>query len=495
MIWSSHYPVLQVVLPLLMAPFIIMLRPARLAWLAATATSLLAFAVSVALVNLVNDSGAMSYPVGGWAAPYGIELRVDSLSAMMLLIVSGASSLALLASYRSLTTEIGEDRLGLFLSAWMLVLAGLSGILVAADAFNIFVFMEIASLASYVLVSGGADRRALPTVFKYLVMGTLGATFYLIGVGLIYIMTGTLNLADMAVRIQDVQDPILFFAAAGFISVGLALKAAIFPLHAWLPNAYTFAPHAVSVFLAACSTKVALYVFFRVDFALFQGNLGHHAEQFSLYLMPMALAAILYGSAMAIREPLVKRLFAWSSIAQIGYIILGVSLLTEASISAALLHMFNHALAKGALFIGIIALAAHTHSLSLQGIAGLGRNHPVIGTAILLAGLSLVGIPGTAGFISKWLLIEAIIEQQRFVIPLLAVVLISSLLAVVYIAKVAEALFFAEAPTTPASSRVSAAALVLLIVVFANVVFGLAPQFPIGLAEQAAQLLLLGSAI
>lgn len=197
---------------------------------------------------------------------------------------------------------------------------------------------------------------------------------------------------------------------------------------------------------------------------------------------------------MAIREPLVKRLFAWSSIAQIGYIILGMSLLTEASISAALLHMFNHALAKGALFVGVVALAAHTRSLSLQGIAGLGRNHPVIGTAIVLAGLSLVGIPGTAGFISKWLLIEAIIEHQRFVIPLLAVVLISSLMAVVYIAKVAEALFFADAPDPAAPSRVSAATAVLLIVVLANLFFGIAPQFPIGLAEQATQLLLLGSA-
>ena len=152
------------------------------------------------------------------------------------------------------------------------MLAGLSGILVAADAFNIFVFMEISSLASYVLIAGGPDRRALPATFKYLIMGTIGATFYLIGVGLIYMMTGTLNLADMELRIHEVADQKPILAAAGFITVGLALKAAMFPLHVWLPNAYTYAPHIVTAFMAACATKVSLYVLLRFDFFVFQEN-------------------------------------------------------------------------------------------------------------------------------------------------------------------------------------------------------------------------------
>ena len=133
--------------------------------------------------------------------------------------------------------------------------------------------MEISSLASYVLIAGGPDRRSLPAVFKYLIMGTIGATFYLIGVGLIYMMTGTLNLADMELRIHEVADQKPILAAAGFITVGLALKAAIFPLHVWLPNAYTYAPHMVTAFLAACATKVSLYVLLRFDFFVFQQNL------------------------------------------------------------------------------------------------------------------------------------------------------------------------------------------------------------------------------
>ena len=196
--------------------------------------------------------------MGSWPAPYGIELQVDALSALVLLVVTGASSLALIGRSReSLNRRSSrQDREPYFFAAWLLALAGMAGIVVTADAFNIFVFMEISSLASYVLIAGGPDRRALPATFKYLVMGTIGATFYLIGVGLIYMMTGTLNLGDMELRIHEVADQKPILAAAGFITVGLALKAAIFPLHVWLPNAYTYAPHIVTAFLAACATKV-----------------------------------------------------------------------------------------------------------------------------------------------------------------------------------------------------------------------------------------------
>ena len=211
---TPHLPALQVAVPLLSAPLIVLLRPRGLAWAAAVAASLMTFAVALALLIGVQDGVNFSYAMGSWAAPYGIELNVDAFSALLLLIISTASSMALLGGYRSLDAQIEQERQPLFYSAWLLALAGLIGIVVTADAFNIFVFMEISSLASYILISGGPDRRALPAVFKYLVMGTIGATFYLIGVGLIYMMTGTLNLADMEVRIKEVSDlsPILLLS-------------------------------------------------------------------------------------------------------------------------------------------------------------------------------------------------------------------------------------------------------------------------------------------
>ena len=299
----------------------------------------------------------------------------------------------------------------MFFSAWLLALSGMAGILVSADAFNIFVFMEISSLASYVLVAGGPDRRALPAVFKYLIMGTIGATFYLIGVGLIYMMTGTLNLADMELRIHDVADQRPILVAAGFITVGLALKAAVFPLHVWLPNAYTYAPHAVSVFLAACATKVSLYVLLRFDFVVFQGNLLGHDVQFAAFLMPLAVLAILVGSAVALFETNIKRLLAYSSVAQVGYIMLGASLVNVAGLSAGLLHMFNHALSKGALFLAVMCLAMRFNGLHLRDLAGAARLMPWTMAALVVAGLSLVGVPGTAGFISKWYLLTAALQE------------------------------------------------------------------------------------
>ena len=253
--FDAHLPALQVIVPMLTAPLLILFPPGRLAWAAATAASVCAFAIAIALTREVLAGGEIQYFMGSWPAPYGIELGVDAMSALVLLVVTGASSIALLAGAQSLDREIEFERQPLFFAAWLLALAGLAGILVTADAFNIFVFMEISSLASYILIAGGPDRRALPSVFKYLVMGTIGATFYLIGVGLIYMMTGTLNLADMEARIADVPDHRPILVAAGFITVGLALKAAVFPLHVWLPNAYTFAPTSCCASTFSCFNR------------------------------------------------------------------------------------------------------------------------------------------------------------------------------------------------------------------------------------------------
>jgi multicomponent Na+:H+ antiporter subunit D len=493
---ESHLPALQVVVPMLLAPVVAVLRPRGLAWAAATAGSLMALAIAVSLTAGVVAGEEFRYTLGGWEPPYGIELRVDAFSALILLLVSGASSLALLAGRQSLDQAIEHHRQPLFFSAWLLVLAGLAGILVTADAFNIFVFMEISSLASYILVAGGPDRRALPAVFKYLIMGTIGATFYLIGVGLIYMMTGTLNLADMELRIHEVADQRPILVAAGFITVGLGLKAALFPLHVWLPNAYTYAPHAVTVFLAACATKVALYVLLRFDFFVFQQNLVGHEMQFAAFLMPLAVLAILFGSAVALFESNVKRLLAYSSVAQIGYILLGASLVSVTGLTAGLLHMFNHALAKGALFLAVMGLATRYGALDLQQMAGAAKRMPWTMAALVIAGLSLIGIPGTAGFVSKWYLVAAALDEGPLGIALVAVIVAGSLMAVVYIWRIVETAWFTPAPdaTSESADSVREAPLPMLAVIWlaalANVYFGLMTGLPRQLASEAASSLL-----
>lgn len=483
---EPHLPILQVIVPLLTAPLVLLLRDRTLAWAAATAASLCAFGIALFLALTVRDGTVLEYALGSWPVPYGIALTVDAFSALLLLIISGGSSAALLIARQSLAREVEPGRQHLLYTAWLLALAGLLGIAVAGDAFNIFVFMEISSLATYILIAGGPDRRAFSAVFRYLIMGTMGATFYLIGVGLVYMMTGTLNLADMQLRLAEAGGLTPVLAAAGFVTVGLALKAAIFPLHGWLPNAYAHAPHAVTVFIAACSTKVALYVLFRFDFLVFQGSLPGHGELFAAFVVTLAIIAVLAASVLAIRAHELKKLLAYSSVAQIGYMVLGAGLLSVAGLSAGIVHMFNHALAKGALFMAVACLATGS-GLSLNELAGAARRMPLTVAAFLLAGLSLIGIPGTAGFVGKWQLVLAALSLGPAGIALAAPVLIGSLLAVAYIWRVVEAAYFGVVEAAPRRAEAPGWMLTMLwLAVAANIYFGVQPEFPLDLARQAA---------
>jgi multicomponent Na+:H+ antiporter subunit D len=489
---AEHLPALQIVAPLLTAALVALLRQPLLAWAAACAASLLSFGIAALLTAAVLEHGVLSYAMGSWEPPYGIELRVDQFSVILLLLVTGSSSLALLAGRTSLLQEIVGERAPLFFAAWLIVMAGLCGIAATGDAFNVFVFMEISSLASYVLIACGKDRRALTAAFKYLIIGTIGATFYLIGVGLVYMMTGTLNFADMEARIALVSDQSPILVAAGFITVGLALKAAVFPLHVWLPNAYTYAPHAVTAFIAASSTKVSVYVLLRFDFLVFQGNLLGHAEQFAGFLIPLAALGILVASAVAMVESNLKRLLAYSSIAQIGYILLGAGMVSQSGLSAAILHVFNHGLAKGALFLAVIALGMRLRSLDLRDLDGIGRRMPWTMACFVIAALSLIGVPGTAGFISKWYLLSAAFDEGRIGLLLAGVIILSSLMCVVYLWRVIEPACM-RSPSGEAANATEAPRDVLAVLGLAvalNLYFGIFADLPVTLADAAATELL-----
>lgn len=487
-----HLPILVVIAPMAVAPLVVFLRQSHLAWAAATVGSASAFAAALELASRVRTEGPMGYELGSWAAPYGIALHVDAFSALVLVIVTGASTIALLAAATSLKADVPERRQPNFYAAWMLALAGLTGIVVSGDAFNIFVFMEISSLATYILISGGRRREALAATFKYLIMGTLGATFYLIGVGMIYMMTGTLNLADIELRIREVEALRPILVAGGFITVGLALKAAVFPLHTWLPNAYAFAPNAVTAFIAACSTKVALYVLFRFDFFVFQHHVPGHIAQFTTFILPLAILAMLIASLFAIFERDLKRLLAYSSVAQVGTILLGAGMVTALGLTGGIAHMFNHALSKGGLFLAVVCLGTRASSLSLDGISGIARRMPWTMAGFVVTGLSLIGLPGTAGFISKWYIVLGALELGPAGIWLVAPLLLASLLAVIYMWKVIESAYFGASESDSDERREAhwSLLLTLWIVVLLNVYFGLQPQTLIEFAAASADALL-----
>ena len=486
---SQHLPVLIVVVPLLLAPLAALVGNWKAAWIVAAAASWWAFGVSIALVRRVLAEGTISYEIGGWAAPYGIEYRIDLVSAFVAMIVATIGAVAIIYARTSVRAEVSEDRGALFYSAFILCFTGLLGISVTGDVFNIFVFLEVSSLSAYALIAMGQDRRALTAAYQYLIMGSVGATFIVIGIGLMYSMTGTLNIADLAERLPAVADNRTIPVAFTFLTVGITLKLALFPLHLWLPNAYTYAPSAVTAFIASTATKVAVYLLLRFFFTVFGAEFSFEQMQLDKVLMPLALVAIVTMSLVAIYQDNVKRLLAYSSVAQIGYMVLGISFASVLGVTAGILHLFNHALMKGALFMAMGCVMYRVGSVRLERMKGLGKKMPWTMAAFVGGGLSLIGVPFTVGFVSKWYLVQAALERGMW--PVAAVVMFGSLLAVIYVWKVVEVAYFQEADP---DDDIREAPLGLLIptwaLVIASFYFGIDATTTADIATRAAEVLL-----
>ena len=444
----NHLPILQVITPMLIAPILVVLNQKILSWLLSFVGTLICLFISVLLMQAVSDGSVLTYFLGGWAPPIGIEYRIDAANSILLFLISIISAIVLVFSYTSLDSEIPEEKHTLFYACFLLCLTGLLGVVATADIFNVFVFLEISSLSTYVLVAQGSyrDRRALSASFNYLIMGTIGATFFVIGIGYIYMATGSLNMMDIAERVGQLGDNRTVQAGFAFIVVGMGLKLAMVPLHVWLPNAYTFAPTVVTCFLAATATKVALYVLIRFVFSVFNYEDSFINELFFFLLMPLAIIAMIAASVIAIFKQNLKKLFAYSSLAQIGYMLLGLSLMSEKGLAASLVHMVNHGFTKAALFMSLGAFMLNTKNMYMNSLQGLGRSMPFTSAAFVIGGLSLIGVPGTAGFISKWLLLEAALESGYWLVA--ALIIVSSLFAVIYIWKIIEVLYFSESSET-----------------------------------------------
>jgi multicomponent Na+:H+ antiporter subunit D len=486
----AHLPALQVVVPLLAAPLTLLVRRATPAWAIAFAACLFCFVCALLLAAAVYSTGPISYHIGSWPPPWGIEYKVDALSSFVLVLVSGIAAIVAPFARRSVAADVHENQIYLFYTMYCLCVAGLLGMTITGDAFNLFVFMEIASLSSYVLIALGRNRRALLASYQYLILGTTGATFYVIGVGLLYLLTGTLNMADLAARLPLSTETRPMLAALAFITVGVSLKFALFPLHFWLPNAYTYAPSAITAVFAAAAGKVSVYVLLRFYFAIFSFETVARWLPIQELLLLLSAIAIVSASLVALYQSDLKRMFAYSSVAQIGYITLGLSMASPQGLTASVMHLFNHGITKGALFMLLGNVALRLRSTKLDSVAGLARTMPVTSMCIVIAGLSLIGVPGTAGFVTKWYLVLGAIEQRRW--WLVGFVVMTSLIAAAYVWRFVEAAYLraakAELPHTgEAPAQMVYPALVLII---ATIWFGLQPSIVLDAARRAVALLL-----
>jgi multicomponent Na+:H+ antiporter subunit D len=410
-------------------------------WVAPLTLGVLSYATIAALVVLarVLRDGTIRYTVGNWRPPFGIELVIDPLGALMLLLIAAVALTATCSALTSIEREL-PGREHLFFTMYLLLIAGLIGLALTGDAFNLYVLLEITSITTYGLIAMGRGRAPLAS-FNYIIMGSIGACFYLLGVGYLYLLTGSLNMADIANILHGLQETAALATAFAFIMVGLWVKMAFFPLHSWLPNAYSLAPSGASVMIAPLMTKVTVFLMIRVMFSIFSPEYEfiQHAGVQSLIVWAAALA-IVCASALALAQRDLKRMLTYIIVAEVGYMVGGVWLANSQGMTGAILHIVNDALMTLCLFLAAAAIAYRTGSLGFDSLQGLYRRMPITMAAFTIGAFSMIGVPPTAGFFSKWYLILGGIEANQW--GYVAALLFSSLVNAVLFFRIIEIAYF-----------------------------------------------------
>lgn len=385
--------------------------------------------------------------------PIGIVLRSDLIGVLMTLLVMGIGWLATLYSKKYIQHVVSPGREGYYYTLVLLLLAGLVGICLTGDCFNFYVFLEVASISSYALVAMPQDGQALEAAFKYMLVGALGSILIVFGIALLFASTGTLNMAYAAKQIGEIlQAPMdsplnnfryLVFGSLGLFVIGFSVKSAFIPTHAWLADAHPVAPSSISALLSGLVVKATgILLLIRFLFQIFGIHKNPYGDLLSPIFMALAAATTIGGSLFAIAQNNLKRMLAYSTVAQMGYILIGIALLSRAGLEGSVLHMVNHALIKALLFLCAGAVIYQSGIKDIRQMSRIGYKTPLVMGCFSVGALSMVGVPPLNGFMSKWALAEAALEAK---LPFLVVVLLfSSLLNAVYYFRVVGVSFFSS---------------------------------------------------
>ncbi|MFP4476089.1 MAG: complex I subunit 5 family protein [Desulfatibacillaceae bacterium] len=438
-------PALLVVAPLLAACFIAAAGWFRRSLCFPLAVAGLAVALfsSVATALRVLGQGPFIYRMAGWDPPWGISYAIDYLNAPVLVVVAAVALLNLISSRRIIEEEQAEKAFA-FHALYLLSVTGLLGMTATGDAFNLYVLLEISSLTGYALVARGDDRAALAGL-NYVLLGTIGASFYLLGVGFLYMLTGSLNMVDLGRLLPDLYGSPALLAGFLLIMVGVWTKAALFPLHAWLPGAYTHANNASSSLLAPLMTKVMIYVMLRMMLTVFTPDYVFSQLALEGIVVVLATVAIVAGALMSLAQKDLKKMAAYIIVSEVGYMVGGAWLGNRAGLTGATLHVLNDALMTLCIFMVVANVTWRIKSYAFKDLRGLFAKMPFTMMAFVAGGMSIIGVPPACGFFSKWYLIRGGLEAGRyeFVIALL----LSSLVNVVLFFRVFEYAFFPEGDT------------------------------------------------
>lgn len=406
----------------------------------------ISLATSLGILQRVIDGGVIRYFVGGWSRPVGIgiELRIDTINALVLVVITTVALLTAVFSFRR-AKEDKTEKTPLFYVLYLLLVMGLSGMAITGDAFNLYVLLEVSSLTSYALIAMGKTKRAAVAAFNYIIMGTIGASFYLLGVGYLYLRTGTLNMVEIHNVISGFETgSSTIVVAFVMIIVGVMIKMAFFPLFGWLPNAYSYCPSSTSCVLAPLMTKVSVYVMIRMMLTVFGTDWVFGNLPYSQWMVGMAIIAILAGSVLALAQVELKKMFCYLIVAEVGYMVGGAWLANHWGMVGAIYHIMSDAPMTLCMFLAAGIFLKQAGVVRIDQLDGMFRKMPVTMTAFVVGALAMIGIPPTCGFFSKWYLIRGGMESGHwgYVIALL----ISSLVNAVLFFRIFEIAYFGKKP-------------------------------------------------
>ena len=475
-------PVLFIVIPLL-AAFIIPLAGYLWRELVRLIPGLVLtylLVLSIYLTGHVMEHGTIVEQIAGWKPPWGINLVYSPLTGLLTTLMLFVGWIIWIYSYRFKNVDFEEGKKYFIL--FLMLVTGSVGIVITGDIFNQFVFIEITSIAGYALTAFYRGRDSAEASFKYLMIGSLSSMFLLLAIALIYSQLGTLNMADIAAK-SHLMLPEFKVLALIFFIVGLGIEAEIFPLNGWAPDAYAQAPGPVGAAFAGIVVKAGVYAVIRIIFTLFDVQGTHE------FLIIAGLVTLVVAEMAAMKQDRLKRMLAYSSIGQMGLVLIGFGIGTEAGVFAALFLMFNHAIIKALLFLSGSYLVYNSTDKYIHEINGMGRYLPLTGFLFAFGAIAIVGMPPFAGFWSKWSVLTAASEEGMFLI--IALVLLVSIVEVVYYFRVINRIFFMKKeektkPEKPASNAVFAMVALGVIIL----VIGLYPALITDYLHEASRALL-----
>jgi len=489
---AHHFPVLLFVVPVAAAATLQIIGKIRREYCfywATAAISICAF-MSTVLVWKVYKTGPISYVVGGWERWFGIEIYFDHISACALLI-SALGLLIIIFSKQYIEKEIDERKIPVYYTLILLNLAGMLGFVITGDLFNIFVMMEILSLSGYALVAIGEEKIAQLAAFKYLVLGAVSSLAILMAIGFLYSITGSLNMREIALYLPKATShtPVAIIAFALFV-MGFSVKAALFPLHVWLPDAHAIAPTPVSALLSGLVVKIGVCGLLRILLIYrYTGGLIDVKPVLNI-ISWLAAITIVVGAFFAVFQDDIKMMLAYSTVSNIGYIFLGLSLVQTNALVGGINHIFNHAIIKVLLFMGAGAIIHQTGHRRLSDLHGIARKMPITTGCLSIGIVSIVGIPPTNGFVCKWLIAIGAMQAGK---PLFAAALLfGALFIFAYYIKIINAAYFRE--PREEYKKMDEAPLTMLVPIIilavACLVFGIGASIPLTFIKPVAKGLL-----